>query len=90
MKAFRCEYKDVICFVAAKNVGTARQTTHLSLKDAWGIDNAWTQIKVPRAPQYDEWASRDEGERCIAPEYISEEHTSALQSRSERLCRRRL
>ena len=65
-RAYRTTWGGVVSIVAAETVAQARQRTKVSAFGA-GYKPKWTEIRVMRASEYDEWAEGDSsGVACWA------------------------
>ncbi len=65
-KAYRVHCDGLMpCIVAAMTAGKARARSVANAHDAGYRSVTFTSLRVTRAEEYDEWASRNDGKSCI-------------------------
>jgi hypothetical protein len=70
MKAYECTYYGTRCFVGAATPSKAKQIINLAVREVFEDWEAWTKIKVKRAPQFDAWAQTKDARTPTDPDYM--------------------
>lgn len=69
-RAFRTTWSGIESIVAAEDVSHAKLRTMCTARDA-GYPAKWIEIRVRRAPEYDDWAKVTRSIYCVGESYVN-------------------